>query len=331
MKIRKSKKLNLDKSKKITKIPKFAIFMFTMLQNSITIEQFDNYLINIYNVFESKYKDSTVQNSLDILSTELINRNIDLCDVLTERTPEQLERDSLFEIQCQLSDLPREKQLTFKENSPFQKYYEKRRLNFKELLSNKAQKENLIENDFYCPGLYDLITEEVYMLPFWTGLMISPIISKEKLKTRLSNNIVENYFGHVKKNLLQKRKVTTSELGTIFFQRLYSLSNITKTENEEIKNEMKKEQLFHEMWSDKKIKRSTNEKRYFFMNHDLFKNNTIYNSKNAFQNDFKLVSESLKNMKSKDQKTNFPNNDDFGAFLQNLLIRKSNLHKSWYF
>ena len=59
------------------------------------------------------------------------------------------------------------------------------------------------------PELFDLIKEKLHLLPFWTGIMIKQGVAvldyKNSLSlesplryfTRLDNNCVENWFGHV--------------------------------------------------------------------------------------------------------------------------------------
>ena len=57
-------------------IIKTLIYSFTLLQNSSSLEQIENYLINIYYIFNNPHFDSTVKYSLEALRTECINRNL---------------------------------------------------------------------------------------------------------------------------------------------------------------------------------------------------------------------------------------------------------------
>lgn len=63
-------KIIINKTKKIntsTKVKKMLIFCFSLLQNSTTIEQFDNYLVNIFNIFNRKFVSRPLNYSLEIL------------------------------------------------------------------------------------------------------------------------------------------------------------------------------------------------------------------------------------------------------------------------
>ena len=53
------------------------------------------------------------------------------------------------------------------------------------------------------------------MVPLWSGLMIYDIFNL----TRLENNCVENWFGHLKHDLLLRKRVASSELSTILYKR----------------------------------------------------------------------------------------------------------------
>jgi hypothetical protein len=59
---------------RIQKIKKAIIFSFSLIQNSLTIEQIDAYLINIHNIFCNPYHDQSVVESLEEIKTEMINR-----------------------------------------------------------------------------------------------------------------------------------------------------------------------------------------------------------------------------------------------------------------
>lgn len=70
----KAKKLNpaLDKP---------FIFAFTLLQNSVTVEQFNTTLLNVYNVFNTDYFDEIVFDSLSYLKKELSDRRLESLNI----------------------------------------------------------------------------------------------------------------------------------------------------------------------------------------------------------------------------------------------------------
>ena len=52
------------------------IFMFSLLQNSLSIKEFNAYLLNIYNVFKNKIYDDSVRYSLEILRSHIKDRDL---------------------------------------------------------------------------------------------------------------------------------------------------------------------------------------------------------------------------------------------------------------
>ncbi|RNA20752.1 hypothetical protein BpHYR1_015637 [Brachionus plicatilis] len=168
----------------------FFLFCFTLLQNSVCLVQFENYLLNILNIFTTKTKSSTLHYSLLTMRKELKNRNLDTYDLSifdNENEPTLAEEEKAHQEQRQI--------------------WKQR----KKLLNKieKSNLESLEENIFYDPKLFGLIADQLYLLPLWTGIIIENFKTNhqnelnEFKNTRLSNNPVENYFGDIKmKNLL---------------------------------------------------------------------------------------------------------------------------------
>lgn len=82
-------------------------------------------------------------------------------------------------------------------------------------------------NSYFSTKLFNLIREKLYLVPFWSGLMIE--ITKnyhpcelKYITTRLTNNIVENSFGFKKNQLLEKRPkpLMPSAMLTIFYNEI---------------------------------------------------------------------------------------------------------------
>jgi hypothetical protein len=95
------------------------------------------------------------------------------------------------------------------------------------LSSDQLKEESKHLNPFYCPKLFKLIDDRLHLMPLWCGIMIR--ITGLSLKnpylcsiTRLSNNYVENYFGHIKTYIFKNKKQSTSELTTVLYRRLQS-------------------------------------------------------------------------------------------------------------
>ena len=57
------------------------IYSFSLIQNSITMEEVENNMINFYNLFNSKYKNESVMYSKEALRTEIINRDLNRINV----------------------------------------------------------------------------------------------------------------------------------------------------------------------------------------------------------------------------------------------------------
>ena len=71
----------LKKTKRIVKDSNYQfkndfIFMFSLLQNSLSIKEFNAYLLNIYNVFKNKIYDDSVRYSLEILRSHIKDRDL---------------------------------------------------------------------------------------------------------------------------------------------------------------------------------------------------------------------------------------------------------------
>lgn len=72
------------------------IFAFSLIQNSITVDQIENYMINVYNIFQNKYLDKTVTYSLEVLKTELINRDLNKINVHLIENEDKVKRDTFW-------------------------------------------------------------------------------------------------------------------------------------------------------------------------------------------------------------------------------------------
>ena len=177
---------NIIRKAKLVKIAdnviKSFVFMFSLIQNSISINQIDNYLINVYNIFNNKFLDSTVIYSLNIITLELRERNISKVNISEANTPQEQKRDNDFDYILHESNIYFSNDLknSTKYMSPFFHYYESKISEYKEkikILSNHDQQLNK-KNQFYSPELFNLIQNKLYLLPLWTGVIIKSHFKK---------------------------------------------------------------------------------------------------------------------------------------------------------
>jgi hypothetical protein len=102
----------------------------------------------------------------------------------------------------------------------------------------------------YSPKLFNIIFQYIHLLPLWTGVIISifPYFNlRNENFTRLTNNYVENWFGQIKNNLLQKRSWMPSVVTSRMFRKIESeYEEKYKNENIElnkISDDLKKKRL----------------------------------------------------------------------------------------
>ena len=84
---------------------------------------------------------------------------------------------------------------------------------------------NIEINEYYRPDLFQLIVDQLHLMPLWSGVIIRLTGIQQKNEylmniTRLSNNPVENHFGYIKKSLYGNRKVFPSEMAIKNFKML---------------------------------------------------------------------------------------------------------------
>ncbi|CAF1061748.1 unnamed protein product, partial [Brachionus calyciflorus] len=284
-----------------------------MLQNSITIAQFNNYLLNIFNIFMNPAKDSMVCFSLNTMRKEIKNRNIDFSDLCSsENENENSQLTEKFNLKDELNIETIE---SLKKSSPFTGYFSSILENIETKINNYRNKNEKYEpNLFFNPNLYLLIKDQLYLVPLWTGILIDDLNKQslfkfsDVLKTRLTNNPVENYFGMLKNRILLKRKVYPSELVSLSFLRVKSkYLEFYMKDSDLDKPAANFSAKYKENWSDKSTKKDRKkrilyeidpikEKGFFYKNKDVY--NLIYEDLYEFDpalleiesNEFKKVS-----------------------------------------
>ena len=201
------------------------IFGFTLLQNSISQQEIEN---NIINIFNNKYFDQTVDYSLKAIRTELINRDLHRVNVENISNPRLLKRNEQFAKLLELSEDQSflDSNKTIIENSPFKKYFDNYFASIQSNIDNRTRvNSNLKPNPYYQPELFNIIRKQMYIIPLWSGIMIYKCQlmypdSFVRIISRISNNPAEGWFGHLKNDLLENEMVLASQLATLLYERL---------------------------------------------------------------------------------------------------------------
>lgn len=205
------------KSKEIVKTDKkkFNLFLyaFTVLQNSITIREFEKNLEYLFDIFCRKNKSEKTILALTTINAKVSERNLDIfkihdADILNLNDHK---RKNVFVMHDDDKDVIKKSEFTE---------------HFKSLINsfNDSVFPCLFEeNAFYCPSLFDIIRVKLHIMPLWSGVMIRQGIrvidrylyseSRLREKTRFDNNPGEGYFCILKtKILLDEVKVLPSEV-----------------------------------------------------------------------------------------------------------------------
>ncbi|CAF1144677.1 unnamed protein product, partial [Brachionus calyciflorus] len=187
--IKKAKKIKVKNN-----VRNAFIFSFTLVQNSKTIQELENYLINIFNIFNNQYFDRSVVYSLNTLKIKIRERNLSNLDISGERNPEKLSRDIDFKkfLKGTNENIGEKEEIIFR-NSPFKTYFDELISKYKVRIQKTTSK-YMINNEYFCPDLFNILENKLYLVPLWTGILINCSTIEYPRKTRLTNNPVENYF-----------------------------------------------------------------------------------------------------------------------------------------
>ena len=196
--IKQTKTINANEN-----VKKGFIFMFTLLQNSLTYKQFDSYLMNMHNIFNNQYLDESVFISLQFISNELRVRNLTSTKADDVDSPDQKIRNFEFDKFLKESNVYMKQDYddTLKKSSPWKKHLDFRIFYFNKLLAEKNLIQNcdqLLPNEFYCKSLFLILEKYFHLVPLWSGICEKEELSQTKIKSRFSNNFVESWFRQVK-------------------------------------------------------------------------------------------------------------------------------------
>ncbi len=203
------------------------IFSFGLLQNSTSLESFENIFEKIITVFSSKFINEDF-----LLSYDQIKSEIEAREIVTK-----IVSDNCFDVRS--IDFTSTKNYIFRSNekiykilkneSPFKMYFNSKIEDLKKKISKQddimLNVVNKKQNLYYSPNFLEVIYDLIHILPLWTGTMLTEWenrFPKYKLPTRLTNNPVENHFKITKHSTLGRRKVMPSERSSRCYNHLES-------------------------------------------------------------------------------------------------------------
>ena len=215
-KVRKIEPINSKENNQ--KIQNEFIFAFTLLQNSTNIEEFNDNLKHVFNIFNLKYNSTECNESKNIVKRQLHIRNLTVISLNEKQENQEKNPNCINKIQKnhQIMIIDNDFQKNaLKIDSPFKEYFDKLiRLHNQEVQAQVTNKDEI--NFDYCPELFDILREYLYIVPFWTGMMLdywktlNPKF-KNLISTRLDNNPAENNFRQTKHNLFHDLPVMPSQ------------------------------------------------------------------------------------------------------------------------
>ena len=266
---------NYDKQNKIKKL---FLFSFTILQNSTSINEFNEVLKDLYKIFCLKNYSEEINSCVTKIQQLVMKRNFDLFKIIDVESLSKIKNDeSEMNIYINLNS----KCNSIKQSSPFNKYFD----SMIKILSkerSEVNKHKEILNRYYFPELFNIIQEKLYVIPLWTGIMIKQcskvkpylkFVSKDSKifeLTRITNNPVENRMDYLKNKLLMKKKnLFTSEIVKPIYTDIkskyfeyYSESDCNFFNFEGLKSSKNT----NEQWIDKNSKLIKREKSFYYKN-----------------------------------------------------------------
>ncbi|CAF1040289.1 unnamed protein product [Brachionus calyciflorus] len=232
--------------------PKVIIMDFSWAFINSCLETFNLCSISQYLSWSFEYFNNDVKEAYNRLEKAVMSRKLIIDEIEKEGHNDFLNTEKILNEKDNFehSGTP------VRQLSPFDSY-------FKVLLSNLSYKEDSKElNANYQPELFSIIETYLYLMPLWTGVMIH--CEELNFVTRLSNNQVENWFNHLKNNMLKEEKVMPSEFAGLVYQRILAkyILYYKEKSSELINQKSTTASIYEEEWSkDNKKKR---QKGYYF-------------------------------------------------------------------
>ena len=215
----------IDKAKK-TKASnasvKTFIYAVTLLQNAISMEEFERYLVNIYNMFNQINATDSCLKSIAKFRCEISKRNINAIlddPILNEKFHQKVDSDldeNIFVTGDTIDTVD-----SLKKESPFSIYFNDRLLECEKIvtLCNQSPNGQFPINELYCPELFNIIHEKLYLMPLWTCIITSEWQTQHagfNFHPRLTNNPVEGDFQKLKNIIFPKMLVLPSQIAEVF-------------------------------------------------------------------------------------------------------------------
>ena len=255
-KIKKVKKYNSKLNN--NKLREVALYSCSALQQSTSIEEFNENIKDSFNIFNIKENCKKKKKSL-LAIKDKIGKQSNGNDFFKNLQNEQKQKNILH--------LNNKQHTTLKKNSPFTVYFEKLLKRHKLNLNTKKHKTNKAElNIYYCPKIFKIIIQYIHLMPLWSGIMIGlwcklkPNI--KELINRITNNPVENWFGQIKNALNLFLPVMPSEYANVVYTLIDAIYELhPEFKRIQLKNYKNKNKDAKEGWS--KTKSFPRKKGYF--------------------------------------------------------------------
>lgn len=246
--------LHKEDTNRSKRIKRAFVVSFTLLQNSVSIDEFIENLMSIQIIFTSKMCSSEVVKHQSKIQRNSKIRNIDWLKNFPFQSKVDESNKKIF-----FSEV---NSVNYSKDSPFTNY-------FNQILDKKSEEfvENSVEkkkNLFYNPSLFEIIKKKLHLVPFWSGILFQFFNCS---KTRLSNNYVELWFHQLRNRILNINKrvkttrlLYTSEIVTPLYFFLHSkyreqFEHRFNIQNQHQKRKIPSESNFEEKWAFKKSKK----------------------------------------------------------------------------
>ncbi|MES9880808.1 MAG: hypothetical protein ABW185_08000 [Sedimenticola sp.] len=189
----------------------FCVFCFALMQNSTSIDDAKTVFGHMWTVFNTEYETEEVIQSRMILQQMVKEQRIDCLD---ENITTADEENKTCDDEIKLTNTG-----TIRQSSKFWHEFKNVITEVKSKQTKDLQQEHQKENIYYDSMCMDILLNKfIYVLPLWSGILLGnlsryctqstkQVLPKEdKEELRSTNNLVENWFGVVKKDILYHKK-----------------------------------------------------------------------------------------------------------------------------
>ncbi|CAF1028135.1 unnamed protein product [Brachionus calyciflorus] len=210
------------------------IFGFSFLQNSISLNEFNEVLIALYNIYNRKHKNDKLNDFLAFLKLKKSTKDINWLQNIANS-----DRSINDNFKSEEFFFPDQEIESYKIDSPFTAYFETILENEeKKIILENMNDVNKVKNEFFCPKLFGIIRKRLHVMPFWTGILIHA--SFKDFKTRLTNNSIESWFDYLKNDVLHENKRINIKRRCYPNEVAAPLYNIIKIKFEKFKSDFEK-------------------------------------------------------------------------------------------